>query len=265
MPRMAILVWIICAASTFGFSQDSFVNWEDPHVHALDITPDGNTLLAVNTADQRIEVFDISTGSPVHLQSIAVGIDPVSVRARSDSEAWVVNHISDTVSVVNLISGNVVATLQTEDEPCDVVFAGAPQRAFVSCSQANSVLVFDPDAALCEAIRSVLTEESSCEVATATSALEAGAAAQELKPTVVIADVTQSNLPASAIVRFLRSQESAQVDCLIGTGNDLTESQGQALLQEGFDGFLSKPFDIKSLRNLIEQATSRATPEPSDR
>ena len=127
------------------------------------------------------------------------------------------------------------------------------------------VLVFDPDAALCEAIRSVLTEESSCEVATATSALEAGAAAQELKPTVVIADVTQSNLPASAIVRFLRSQESAQVDCLIGTGNDLTESQGQALLQEGFDGFLSKPFDIKSLRNLIEQATSRATPEPSDR
>jgi excisionase family DNA binding protein len=127
------------------------------------------------------------------------------------------------------------------------------------------VLVFDPDAALCEAIRSVLTDESGCEVATATSALEAGAAAQELKPTVVIADVNQSNMPANVIVRFIRSQESAHVDCLIGTGNNLTEAQGQALLQEGFDGFLSKPFDIKTLRNLIEQATSRTTPAPSDR
>ncbi|MEE8143685.1 MAG: beta-propeller fold lactonase family protein [Planctomycetota bacterium] len=139
-----MLVCIICAVSTLGFSQDSFVNWENPHVHALDITPDGDTLLAVNTADNRIEVFDISSGSPVHLQSIPVGIDPVSVRARSDSEVWVVNHISDTVSIVDLTNGNVVATLQTEDEPCDVVFAGTPERAFVSCSQANSVLVFDP-------------------------------------------------------------------------------------------------------------------------
>ena len=31
----------------------------------------------------------------------------------------------------------------TDDEPCDVVFAGEPERAFVSCSQANTVLVFD--------------------------------------------------------------------------------------------------------------------------
>ncbi|MCB1035313.1 MAG: hypothetical protein KDD47_15915, partial [Acidobacteria bacterium] len=55
-----------------------------------------------------------------------------------------VNHISDSVSVVDLATGNVVATLATADEPADVVFAGSPQRAFVSCSQANLVLVFDP-------------------------------------------------------------------------------------------------------------------------
>jgi hypothetical protein len=30
-----------------------------------------------------------------------------------------------------------------DDEPADVVFAGSPERAFVSCSQANTVLVFD--------------------------------------------------------------------------------------------------------------------------
>jgi len=121
-----------------------FVNWESPHVHPLDLTADGLLLLAVNTADARLEVVDASQTKLAYLQSVPVGLDPVSVRARGNTEAWVVNHISDSVSVVDLPSGRVRATLTTDDEPADVVFAGSPQRAFVSCSQANTVLVFDP-------------------------------------------------------------------------------------------------------------------------
>jgi YVTN family beta-propeller protein len=98
----------------------------------------------VNTADDRLEVFSTTGASLVRIASIPVGIDPVSVRARTNGEAWVVNSISDTVSIVNLTTGNVVATLKTEDEPADVVFAGTPSRAFVSCAQTNKVLVFDP-------------------------------------------------------------------------------------------------------------------------
>ncbi|MEO1529039.1 MAG: beta-propeller fold lactonase family protein, partial [Planctomycetota bacterium] len=124
------------------FAQDGFTNWESPHVHPLDLTPSEERLLAVNTPDARLEVFDVSTGTPVLIDSIPVGLDPVSVRARTDSEVWVVNHVSDSVSIVDLELGTVVHTLETEDEPADVVFA-ANGRAFVSCSQANSVLVFD--------------------------------------------------------------------------------------------------------------------------
>ncbi|MCH7527053.1 MAG: hypothetical protein IID39_06430, partial [Planctomycetes bacterium] len=102
-------------------------------------------LLAVNTPDNRLEVFDITGGTAVLIGAIPVGLDPVSVRARTNGEAWVVNHISDSVSIVDLDTFNVVATLTTLDEPTDVIFAGAPQRAFVSCSQANTVLVFDPN------------------------------------------------------------------------------------------------------------------------
>lgn len=68
-----------------------------------------------------------------------------SVRARSDTQAWVVNQISDSVSVVNLTAGTVIATLDTDDEPADIVFAGSPLRAFVSNSQSNSVQVFNPN------------------------------------------------------------------------------------------------------------------------
>src|SRR5437867_7614899 len=97
-------------------AQTGFANWENPHVHPLDLTPGGGLLLAVNTADDRLEVFDVTTGTPLRVGSVPVGVDPVSVRARTDTEAWVVNHISDSVSIVNLPSLNVTATLKTDDE-----------------------------------------------------------------------------------------------------------------------------------------------------
>lgn len=132
------------ATARHGAAQTDFVNWESPHVHPLELTPDGKLLLAVNTADQRLEVFTLESGLPVGCASIPVGLDPVSVRARHATEAWVVNRVSDSVSVVDLATGHVVATLATEDEPADVVFAGEPERAWVSCEGTNVVLVFDP-------------------------------------------------------------------------------------------------------------------------
>lgn len=121
----------------------TFANWETPHVHPLDISADGTCLLAVNTADNRLEVFDITSGTAAKIGAIPVGVDPVSVRARTATEAWVVNQISDSVSIVDLTTMTVVRTLRTDDEPADVVFAPAANRAFVSCSQTNTVLVFD--------------------------------------------------------------------------------------------------------------------------
>ncbi|MDG2149185.1 MAG: hypothetical protein P8N09_06655 [Planctomycetota bacterium] len=122
----------------------SFINYETPHVHPLELTPNGSLLLAVNTPDNRLEVFDPTTTPIRHLRSIPVGLEPISVRAYDSTTAWVVNHLSDSVSLVDLISGHVVNTLATDDEPADVIFAGTPTRAFVSCSQANAVNVFDP-------------------------------------------------------------------------------------------------------------------------
>ena len=120
------------------------VNFETPQVHPVDLSPDGRTLLAVNTANHSLEVFRVTDTGLVPEATIAVGLDPVSVRARSNAEAWVVNQVSDTISIVDLTRKVVVSTLDTDNEPADVVFAGSPQRAFVSCSEPNRVLVYDP-------------------------------------------------------------------------------------------------------------------------
>ena len=121
-----------------------FVNWENPPVYPIDLSPDGQTLVVTNTADNRLEVFDLTTGFPRKKASVVVGIDPVSARFRTNSEVWVVNHISDSVSIVDLESLVVKATLDTLDEPADVVFAGSPVRAYVSCSAVDTIQVFNP-------------------------------------------------------------------------------------------------------------------------
>jgi YVTN family beta-propeller protein len=125
-------------------SLPSFVNYETPHVSPIAMTPDGTRLLVVNTADNRLEVFDLTANPMRSLGSVPVGADPVSVRPRNNTEAWVVNRVSDSISVVNLSTMNVERTIATGDEPADVVFAGSPQRAFVSLSQENQVMTMDP-------------------------------------------------------------------------------------------------------------------------
>ncbi len=137
---------LACCCALQGHAQapaPGFVNWESPQSHPIDITPDGRTLVVVNTADAQLEVFDVSTGIPTRLGSVSVGLDPVSVRARTNGEVWVVNQVSDSVSIVDLGSLRVRRTILVGDEPADVAFAGSPQRAFVSLSIPERVAAMD--------------------------------------------------------------------------------------------------------------------------
>ena len=113
-------------------------------MHPIALGPDGRTLAVCNLPDNRVELFDVSSGVPVPIGSVAVGLDPVSVRFASSNELWVVNHISSSISIIDVAAQNVVATLETPAGPGDVVFAGTPRRAWISCSRTNAVFVIDP-------------------------------------------------------------------------------------------------------------------------
>ncbi len=121
---------------------------------------------------------------------------------------------------------------------------------------ATRVLVLDGDSGVREAIRVALGRMDALEVFLAESTLEAGALAQECEPHVAVIDVSLPDVNPKSVARFFRSASELSHACLIGTGTGLTEGEGQALLQAGFDGYLAKPFDIQSLITLIERHTS---------
>lgn len=130
----------LLAAST-TVAQGEYAGFEGRHSHPAALTPDGTRLLAVHAEAASLSVFDVTNATPVRVAEIPVGLEPVAVRARTNEEAWVVNEVSDTVSVVSLTSGMVTAVLTTGDEPGDVVFANG--KAFVSCARDNEIWVYD--------------------------------------------------------------------------------------------------------------------------
>ena len=145
MLRRAIAsLCVIALPVAWADAQSTYTNWESPQTHSVELTSSGAVLLVVNTPDAKLEVFDIVKGSVQKRGSVSVGLDPVSVRARTETDAWVVNQISDSVSVVDLVTMRVVRTINVGDEPADVIFAGSTQRAFVSLAQPSQLAVINP-------------------------------------------------------------------------------------------------------------------------
>jgi YVTN family beta-propeller protein len=119
---------------TAARAQD-FVTFESGQVRPLALSPDGTQLFAVNTPDNQLEIFSVGASGLTHTGSVPVGLEPVAVAARTNGEVWVVNHLSDSVSIVD-VSGTparVIRTLLVGDEPRDIVFAGSGHnQAFIT-------------------------------------------------------------------------------------------------------------------------------------
>ncbi len=136
-----VALWLLLIGFWVWPAEANYVNFEAKQTRPVCLSEDGLRLYAVNTPDGRLSVFNISNPDhPVLTDEIPVGLAPVSVNCRTEDEVWVVNEVSDSISVVSISQGVVTKTLQIKDEPADVVFAKG--RAFVSAGRRNEIAVF---------------------------------------------------------------------------------------------------------------------------
>src|SRR5215510_2545598 len=116
----------------------SVVNFETIPTRAVAMSPDGSRLFVTNVPDSRLEIFGVTSTGLTRMASVEVGLEPVAVNARTNAEVWVVNLLSDSVSVVDVaaVPPRVTRTILVGDEPRDVVFAGPNNsRAFVTAAR----------------------------------------------------------------------------------------------------------------------------------
>lgn len=144
------LVTLLAIGGTIESAQAAtpFAAFESGQVRPLAMNHSRTRLYAVNTPDNRLEVYKIkNSGALEHEASVPVGLEPVAVAVRSDDEVWVVNHLSDSVSIVDVDSDTpyVKRTLLVGDEPRDIVFAGpGKSRAFITAAHRGQNAPFDP-------------------------------------------------------------------------------------------------------------------------
>ncbi|HEY2774751.1 MAG TPA: hypothetical protein VGK20_11955 [Candidatus Binatia bacterium] len=126
----------------------AFVTFESGQVRPLAMSPDGQRLFVCNTPDNRLEIFDITGQGLTHVTSVPVGLEPVAVAARTNTEVWVVNHLSDSVSIIDISNINeprVTRSLTVGDEPRDIVFAGPSfDHAYITTAHRGQNIPFDP-------------------------------------------------------------------------------------------------------------------------
>ena len=134
----------------------AYVNFETGHVRPLAFVDTATTdlLLAVDTPDDRLAIYTVGAGGLTLAADVPVGLQPVAVAARirmdGTVQAFVVNHLSDSVSVVVVdpaspSAARVVRTLHVGDEPRDVVVAGPlRRRIFVTAAHRGQNRSGDP-------------------------------------------------------------------------------------------------------------------------
>jgi DNA-binding beta-propeller fold protein YncE len=142
---VAAMLWLGNLISSFGQVATNFVNFETAPVHPVAVSPDGKLLAVCNLPDSCVEIFDLTSSTPRRVGSVFTGVDPVTARFRSNSELWVINHISDSISIIDPIRLITIDTLDCFDAPADVVFTTNPSRAFVSHSGANLVEIWNAE------------------------------------------------------------------------------------------------------------------------
>ncbi len=124
----------------------TYVNFESGQVRPIALSHDGSSLFAANTPDGKLEIYSVGP-SLIHVASVPVGIDPIAIAQDPAGRVWVVNHLSDSVSVVDVDATvpHVVQTLWVGDEPRDIVFAGAQrERAFITTAHRGQNSPVDP-------------------------------------------------------------------------------------------------------------------------
>ena len=118
------------------------------------------------------------------------------------------------------------------------------------------VLLVDKEEERNQLIKEALEKDGRYEVRTAECGFDAGLIAERFHPHVIFIDIMLEDINPQRICNVIRENSELQNTRMIAITSSLTEGEGQALLQQGFDDYLCKPFDIQQLIQCVDESLS---------
>jgi len=86
--------------------------------------------------------------------------------------------------------------------------------------------------------------------------VEAGVACERFRPHVMFVDMHLPDVKGDQVMQLVRRNDDLQMTRVVAMSNKLTEGQGQHLTSHGFDGYIKKPFHVRTVIEAVEDATA---------
>ncbi len=118
------------------------------------------------------------------------------------------------------------------------------------------VVIVDSSTESASELAEMLKAKSDYEVKVVKNNFETGTVIQRFVPHVLLVNLLAKDIDAAEICRNIRADEELQTIRIIALANHLASSEATALLQKGFDGYVSKPDDVSEVVRKIEEATA---------
>jgi DNA-binding response OmpR family regulator len=118
------------------------------------------------------------------------------------------------------------------------------------------VLIVDSNEDAASSLADALRTKAGYEVLTVGSNFETGVVAHKFAPHVLLINLLAEGIAATEICKNVRGNGDLQTIKVIALANHLNDSDSIALLQKGFDGYISDPADTNEVVRRIEETTA---------
>ncbi len=118
------------------------------------------------------------------------------------------------------------------------------------------ILIADSDEQTASALADILQNKAGYEVRIARNSFETGAALQKFAPHVLLISLLSEEIDAGSVCDGIRENEDLGITKIVAIANRLSDSESQALIQRGFDGYLPFSADAAEVIHRIEEVTA---------
>jgi DNA-binding response OmpR family regulator len=118
------------------------------------------------------------------------------------------------------------------------------------------ILIVDDEGEIVEMLRDLLSQQPTYDVQVARNGFEAGLSAEKLKPHVILLDINLGDINGRDVCKAIRMNSDLQMTKVLAMSGQLTDDEGKALMTQGFEGFIKKPFTIQQVIHAVEDAVA---------
>jgi len=115
------------------------------------------------------------------------------------------------------------------------------------------VLVVDDDPRVLEVFEEALGREGRFEIRTASTGYEAGMLTEGFRPHLIVLDYMLPDVNGNVVARRIREHESLEETRILFISGVVNQEEVDDLLGAGADGFMKKPFSVRSLVEKIDE------------